>query len=220
MKSDTHFVYNRCMPLESKTILPQWAPRVKKEKIRRLYELDALGILDDELLDEVGWGLVARCEAFIVANQARKGALPCPLCSTVVTHNGDKSMRMRCECGWELTWGEYFTAIQHKQLSGAEPVIHLFEAFVNGFSKADDDRRKMFMIDRLLHGFHFWVKEETIECTRPVAVNLIDAPLGEVIRFLDELTYGEGNTHGVQENHAEWVQRSQFARSWGLHDKE
>ncbi len=201
--------------------LPQWAPRVKKEKIKRLYELDAKGIYDSELLDEVGYGLLARCESFLIANRAREGVLPCPVCGTTVYHDQDREKRMLCEnCGWSVTWGAYFMHTQNKQLSGAEPVLHLFEAFVNGFPKAQDDRRKMFMIDRLLHGFHYWVKQEEIINTRPVAVNLIDARLGEVINFLDELTFGESSTPGVKESHAEWVKRSQFARSWGLHEKE
>jgi len=200
--------------------LPQWAPRIKKEKIRRLYELDAKGIYDSELLDEVGYGLLARCESFIIASNSRKGSVPCPVCETTVYHNRNREEAMVCEnCGWSVTWGEYFKHTQHKQLSGAGPVLHLFEAFVNGFPKAKTDQRKMFMIDRLLHGFHYWVKKDEIINTRPVAVNLINARLGEVIRFLDELTFGEGNTPGVQENHAEWEERSEFARSWGVHKK-
>lgn len=209
------------METDHKHQLPQWAPRVKKEKIRRLYKLDAQGIHDQELLDDVGYGLLARCESFVIACRAREGSLPCPVCGTTVTHDHDREKEMVCEdCGWSVTWGTYFKHIQHKQLSGADPVIHLFEAYLNGFPRAKDYRRKMFMVDRLLHGFHFWVKKETVENTRPVAVNLIEARLGEVIRFLDELTYGEKSTPGTQENHAEWVQRSQFARSWGLHNKE
>ena len=212
--------YNGCMDTEQNHQLPQWAPRVKKDKVRRLYELDAKGIYDSELLEDVGYGLLARCESFIIASRSREGYLPCPNCGTTVFHDHDREKLMVCEnCGWSVTWGAYFKHMQHKQLSGADPVLHLFEAFVNGFPKAKTNQRKMFMIDRLLHGFHYWVKKDTITNTRPVAVNLIDARLGDVIRFLDELTFGEGNTPGVQENHAEWVQRSEFARSWGLHEK-
>jgi ribosomal protein S27AE len=208
------------MQSEKNKHLPQWAPRVKKEKIRRLYELDAKGIYDSELLNDVGYALLARCDSFITACRAREGTLPCPQCGTTVNHNHDREANMVCgKCGWSVTWGEYFRHIQHKQLSGEETAIHLFEAFVNGFPKAQNDRRKMFMIDRLLHGFHFWVKQDSIVNTRPVAVNLIDARLGDVINFLDELTFGENSTPGVKENHEDWVDRSEFAKSWGLHKK-
>ena len=35
--------------------LPRWAPRVPQDKVRRLYETDARGIYDDELIDDVGY---------------------------------------------------------------------------------------------------------------------------------------------------------------------
>jgi len=38
-------------------LLPRWAPRLPPGKIQRLYELDALGIQDDYLVDEVGYAL-------------------------------------------------------------------------------------------------------------------------------------------------------------------
>ena len=53
--------------------LPTWAPRVPKALIRRFYETDAKGIYDEELIDEVGYALLARCQSFITANLARAG---------------------------------------------------------------------------------------------------------------------------------------------------
>ena len=47
---------------------PRWAPRVRRSKIRRLYETDALGIYDDELIDDVGYALLARCRSFLAAS--------------------------------------------------------------------------------------------------------------------------------------------------------
>ena len=49
-------------------LLPQWSPRVKKHQIKRLYEDDARGIHDEELLEEVGYTLLCRCESFIAAS--------------------------------------------------------------------------------------------------------------------------------------------------------
>lgn len=197
--------------------LPQWAPRVKKEKIRRLYELDARGIKDDELIDEVGWSLLARCEAFLLACQARKGTLPCPHCGQTVTHDRKKDTVMHCEaCGWERTWGDYFHSIQHKQLSGAEPVLNLFADFIHTFPNAKTPQQKMFAIDRVLHGFHYWITQQKTQETRPVAINLIDGRLADVIDFLDELSYGTDSTEGLIENHEAWFQKSQYARGWSL----
>lgn len=195
-------------------MLPQWASRVQKSKIKHLYELDAKGIYDDKLLDEVGYALYARCQSFITACQATSGSASCPICDTLIHHDRDKEMLLICaNCDWQLTWGEYFATIQHKQLSGAEPVLELFQEFVDKFPQAQSDREKMFRIDKLLHGYHWSVKYGP---TRPVAVNLIEGRLWDVILFLDELSYGPGSTPGTTQQQAEWFERSQNARNWGL----
>lgn len=195
-------------------ILPQWTSRVQKSKIKRLYELDAEGICDDELLDEVGYALYSRCQSFITACQATLGEVSCPVCNTLISHDWDKATLLICpKCDWQLTWGEYFATIQHKQLSGAEPVLKLFREYVDKFPQANSAREKMFRIDQLLHGFHWHVKYGP---TRPVAINLIEGRLCDVISFLDELSYGPGSTPGTTQKHEEWVERSQNARNWGL----
>ena len=194
-------------------ILPQWAPRISQTKIRRLYEMDALGIHDEELIDDVGYTLRARCQSFLEANEAVHGRAICPVCGRGVPHRGDKAKVLHCEqCGWELTWGEYFETIQHRQLSGAEPVLELFCAFVRHFPSARTPQEKMVLIDQLIHGFHWSL---THDPTRPVAVNLIQGRLGEVIAFLDSLSYGEASTPGTKEQREEWVTNSQNVRNWG-----
>jgi hypothetical protein len=40
----------------------RWAHKLRPEKLRRLYELDAQGLADAELIDEVGDTLYSRCE--------------------------------------------------------------------------------------------------------------------------------------------------------------
>ena len=195
-------------------VLPTWAPRVPKVKIRRLYETDARGIYDDELIDEVGYSLLARCQAFLDAEEARAGRIKCPVCGEVVLHGHDRDELMRCACGWQLTWGAYFATIQHKQLSGAEPVRRLFRGFVARFPRAASPRDKMLLIDHLLHGFHWFYKDNT--STRPVAINLIDGRLGDVIAFLDSLTYGKGSTPGTRSAKERWDENIVPAKRWAL----
>ena len=196
----------------TENILPNWAQRLKKSKIKQLYELDAKGIYDDDLLDEVGYALYARCQSFIEACRATSGEVICPVCSTIIFHNQDKERLLICPgCDWQLTWGTYFTTIQHKQLSGAEPVLELFKEYINKFPKANSDWEKMFCIDKLLHGFHWSVRYGP---TRPVAINLIEGRLSDVIQFLDALSYGSGSTPGIKQNQTEWFEKSQNARKW------
>ena len=200
--------------MDTPKILPTWAPRVPQHKIRRFYLDDAQGIYDDELIADVGYSLSARCQSFLDANAAARGQAICPACSNLVPHTSDKAKLMRCaECGWELTWGEYFATFQHKQLSGAEPVLELFSDFVQRFLKAKMPQERVLLIDRLIHGFHWYHK---FGPTRPAAVNLIEGRLSEVIAFLDGLTYGAQSTPGTSENHAEWIEKSQNARRWAL----
>ncbi len=196
----------------STEILPEWAPRVTQAKIRRLYELDALGIHDEELLDEIGYALRARCQSFIAACQAAAGQAACPVCGELIAHNRVKEEVLHCPaCGWELTWGAYFATIQHRQLSGAEPVLALFNEFVARFPAADTPAEKMLAIDTLIHGFHWYYK---FGPTRSVAVNLIEGRLGEVIAFLDQLSLGPESTPGIQEVRAEWQEKIQNTRRW------
>jgi ribosomal protein L37AE/L43A len=192
---------------------PAWAPRVRQAKIRKLYENDAQGIYDDELIDDVGYSLLVRCQSFIEAVEAAQGKATCPRCRSSVVHTGNKEELLHCDaCGWELSWGEYFKTFRHKQLSGAEPVIRLFQEFVSAFPAARTAREKVLWIDRLIHGFHWFAKTDTP--TRPVAINLIQGRLRQVIEFLDSLTYGEKSTPGTAEKKAEWNQNIQTARSW------
>jgi hypothetical protein len=39
-----------------------------------------------------------------------------------------------------------------------------------------------------------------------VGVNLIQGKLMDVVQFLDELTYGQGTTEGLEENRAAWLE--------------
>jgi hypothetical protein len=50
-----------------------WARRVARDKVRRLYESDAQGRLDVELLDDVGYGFYVRCRDMFQVAQARYG---------------------------------------------------------------------------------------------------------------------------------------------------
>ena len=69
----------------------------------------------------------------------------------------------------------------------------------------------MFLVDRLLYGFHYYGKQTT----RPIAVSLIDCRLSEAVAMLDALSYGPGSTPGLVESQADWVEKSQPVRRWG-----
>ena len=178
--------------------LPTWAPRVPKKKIRQFYENDAKGIYDDELIDDLGYALLARCESFLAANHAWHGEVPCPECITLVPIEEI----LRCSCGWQLPWEEYFGTIQHKQLSGGEEVLEPFRDFVKRFPRARTLRKKTLLIDQLIHRFHWNGKRGCY--SRPVVVNLIEGRMSTVMALLDELAYSENSTPRTRENQAKW----------------
>jgi len=200
------------MKMNSTKDIPRWAPRVTQREVRRFYETDARGIYDEDIINELGYGLFARCESFINAVEATRGKARCPRCASIIEHTCRKEELLRCACGWELTWGEYFKTIQHRQLSGAEPVLEQFRAFVEAFPSARTPQEKVLLIDRLIHGFHWYYK--TKGPTRPVAVNLIEGRMSEVVAFLDSLTYGEKSTPGTMENREEWNRNIEVNREW------
>lgn len=192
-----------------------WAPRVPQALIQRLYENDAQGFTDNELVDEVGWRLLVRCQSFIRAVEAVSGRVSCPVCTQLIIHSGISEEVLQCPtCGWEMTWGEYFATIQHKQLSGAEPVVKLFQEYVRRFPLAEDYAKKMLLVDQLIHGFHIYFKDASP--TRTTAVNLIEGRYHEVVDFLDRLSYGSKSTQGTLNTYQEWRQViDETGKKWG-----
>jgi hypothetical protein len=181
----------------------RWAPRLPQHMIQRLYSEDAQGMRDEELIAEVGYRLRARCESFIGAVEATLGKAPCPRCGTVIVHASKDDEILVCPvCGWSLSWKEYFSTIQRKQLSGAEPILIVFRAFVTQFPGLRTTEEKMVAIDQLLHSFHLYFKN--LDPTRSAAINLIEGNYHDVVEFLDRLTYGEYSTPGLRDRWLDW----------------
>ncbi len=181
----------------------RYARRVRQDKIRRLYTLDAKGIVDEELIDEVGYAMFARCESIRVATRAHAGKATCPRCRSRIDHQWEKTAALRCTCGWETTWGEYLKTYQGKQLHGGQ-AYPIFRSFIDRWPQARTPRDKMLAIDRLIHECH---GEWRGGPGRPAACNLIEGTMVELIAFLDELAYGPQSTKGIAEARAEWESR-------------
>jgi len=187
-------------------VLPTWAPRVKPYLIRRLYESDAQGRLDDELLETVGWGLYSRCDSFLLACQARQGRIPCPACGTIILLDSRPKDALHCPaCGWECSARAYLATMNNKQLNGGPEVVALFQRYIDEFPKAQEPAQKMLLVDGLIHGFHHFLTSGRTR--RPVGINLIDGHLEFVVDFLDHLSYGPGSTPGVQETLQQWQEK-------------
>ena len=190
----------------------RWAGRVSRGKIRRLYESYSRGIVDGELLDEVGFGLLARCQSILTVKAAKEGRVTCPGCGQVVPRRrGRRDDPIVCErCGWETSWFAYRKSFLRRQLNhgGAADV---FVQYSERFPAATSPDAKMRLIDWLIHECHKvrYVPDGNPSWVRPVATNLIDGTMEELLVFLDELAYGDT---GTPEAKAAWRERLEEGR--------
>ena len=182
----------------------KWSKRVPQALIARLYNQSAADIFDDELADEVGCALFARCESIIsVTYGFEEKYLLCLYCGVKV-HLIEKCFS--CLCGFHVSLEEFRKSYKGKQLYAAN-ALPIFLAYINNFPKAKTYAEKLICIDVLIHSFHIkcsYLKEladnkpenEAVAVNRPTAANLIQGSLSEVILFLDQLSSIEGLSTG------------------------
>jgi len=190
----------------------RWAPRVNPHKIRRLYETDARGIVDDELIEEVGFALYSRCQSILIATEAHAGRVQCPRCGNIVPHHGDRNALLQCEqCSWRVRWGDYHKTYQDKHLHGGG-ALFAFKEYLEAFTKARSPRERMLTIDRLIHVFHCELVQDPV---RSVGVNLIYGKnTREVTEFLNTLSYGEAGTPELKETRAAWEKKLELSQRY------
>jgi len=184
-----------------------WTPRVAKWKLRRLYETEAQGVYDDELINEIGTTLFGRCRDILTIHQARFGGqVRCQRCdrqgkNTFIprTRKSRDEVLTCSQCGWSITWGQFMKSIRRKQLN-AGGAVDVFRRFTDLYPRQRTPRDRLLAIDRLIHEFHYGIKNDP---GRPVAVNLLVGKIGEVVAFLDELS-GITDTPDITRTHQEW----------------
>jgi len=181
----------------------QWAPAVSRAKLRRLYENDAKGLVDSDLLDEVGYSIYARClqgkEERALMEQHK---IKCHHCGKILTHNYDV---VTCKCGYQYTYKEYRKSLRtHSMPTGAAQ--QLFSDFIDKWSTAKEDATKMRLIDNLIHEFHFNIGSGAKG--RPVGFNLIQGTNRQVIDLILHLAYGDSSNANM-ENRDYWLSNIQ-----------
>jgi len=175
----------------------KWNKRVPQALITKLYNQSVSGICDDDLVNEVGWALYARCESIISAtNGFEKKILICPdLCGADVPLIDSV---FSCPCGFHATWDEFKKSYTGKQLH-ASNALPIFIKYHNEFPLKKTYGEKLICIDILIHSFHinmsyykepdsYDIENEGAVINRPVGANLVEGSLKEVILFLDKLS--------------------------------
>jgi hypothetical protein len=182
--------------------------------IRRLYESDERGIVDEELIDDVGYAMLARCESIVAVTEASMGRARCMGCRAIIEHDARPETALACaSCGWSATWREYHESYRRKQLHGGA-ATPAFRTFAARWPEARTPRDKLLAIDALVHACHVSVRTDAPDgvASRPAAVNLIEGTMTEVLRFLDGLAYGDASTPGLAESREQF--RSTMREGW------
>jgi len=199
---ETHLpICEREKVTEMKPVAPQWAGRVQKQKILQLYEDDARGMHDEELINEVAFTLLARCKSMLIVEAARNGQATCPVCEEIVEHEATKGAKLKCKnCKWTGTWDEYRGSMNdlHLIAPGIQPFCH---EYVKRLPLTDTLKEKMYWIDWLIHRCHW---EGTALPGQPGAVCLIQGRAQDVNEFLDDLSAGTHRSKRVADFEKYW----------------
>ncbi len=164
----------------------RWSPRIDPALIRRLYEVDATGVPDPPLCDDVGIRLYLRCQSIVRVHQ---GQVECPLCQTVFeVPRSAAPAAVRCPgvgCSWRTTRPEYERSWSKHRL-WAGKALDAFQAFLDRYPDARTYPQKILLIDRLIHSFHWDLKAGAPN--RSAANNLIEGNHEQVMALLGGLS--------------------------------
>lgn len=141
----------------------------------------------------------------MIVTAAHNGHVLCPICGTGIERQNPWSADETVECancGWHILWAAYHQSYRSKQLFGAN-AVDMFETYHKTFPRAQTAQEKMVLIDQMIHAFHVSLKQDI---GRPVAANLIEGSLKDVIRFLEQLTIGEASATGLGDSRTAWKQ--------------
>ena len=172
----------------------KWAPKVPLDKLRRLYETDAKGFIDSELLDDIGYSFYARCEQGL-------GGFKCANCREDIVFTGGKNNIITCKCGYQYTYGGYKESFYKSKLPHGA-ALPAFKKFMSDWEKAKTDSEKMIAIDILVHAFH--VSLLTGRGYGSVSVNLLQGTRKEHFELLNNLAYGK-NSIAAESVKKQWV---------------
>jgi hypothetical protein len=185
-----------------------WAKKVARRDIQRLYQSDAQGMLDEELLEEISAKIYMRvCDMFEVMDAQTHGRVKCRACGAPIPQpfrmgSYGKTLLLRCEkCSWQVTCGEFFESYtRERMLPGSVPQI--FQGFLDRWPKARSPQQKMLLIDWLIHEFHI---NDGIP-GRPVGENIIQGSKEQVSELIRSLACGPESLPGLTTSQ-EWLER-------------
>ena len=193
----------------------QWARRVPLYKVRLLYESDSKGILDEDLLTEVGYGIYACCQDLLERAVAARGRVKCRNCDNIIIRpliNGRfaDSNILRCSlCGWEVACKDYHESLLRKRPALPYEPEEIFKEFAKQWPLASSSREKLLLIDRLIHEWHI----HYITVGWPLGTSVIQATARQMVDLLEGLAYGPDSSKGLEQTRMVWMTRLKARRS-------
>jgi hypothetical protein len=171
-----------------------WSPKIRQAKIWQLYQNDALGAVDEILVEDVGLGLLHRCHSIWLVTRRE---VECPRCGMIFPLSEPGTWKMLpgaqvCPtpgCGWETTAEQWHESWRHRDLLGAA-VMQIIETYLHDYPRAQKTQERMVCIDQLIHSFHISLR--TGKAGRSFANNLIEGSHDQVVELLDRLSAKPG----------------------------
>ena len=192
------------MPKNTSHILPTWAPRVSRPQIAKFYRSCGLGLVDEEIIDDIGFALYARCQSILTVMESMRGNVTCPNCETVIkrVRLGFNETLQCPECSWERDWNDYKNSFDGKFLNagGMKPFCIEYE---QAFRTARTPEEKMILIDTLIHRCH----GEMTGGKQPGAYAFIEGEPYDTAVFLDRLNYGDLVPEHIKAKRESWRER-------------
>jgi len=174
----------------------KWCKKVSRNDIMRLYQSDAKGLLDEELLDEIGFMFYSRCvqskEAY---EHMDKGEIVCHNCNSVLKAGQIKqgggfllggNSPIHCSCGYSYTFREYRRSCNAANMP-AGAATPIFNEFMRKWLTCKDSKSKMMLIDWLIHQFHVALMADVKG--RSVCRNLIEGTTKQISDMINNLAY-------------------------------
>jgi len=167
----------------------RWAPRLRTDHLIALYESNASGVLDPDLVDKVGWRLWERlCDVIRVSD----GKVRCPVCrcefQVRIPGEEPDTVKTCPGCGWRVTAGEWHKSWEHQGLNGK---CEEFEHFVRSYPRAATASQRMILIDAAVHALHVSARLDLFG--NFAARNFLEGSRPKIVALLEELADGPGS---------------------------
>ena len=165
----------------------KWAKKASRNDLLRLYQSDSKGMINEDLLDEVGFTFYVRCkQAKEVMELLEKGKILCHHCGAVLQAQS-YTAPMKCRCGYIYTYREYRRSCRAASMPAGR-ATPIFNDFIEKWAACKTVSQKMITIDWLIHECHVTLMSGAKG--RSVCINLIEGSLKQISELIMKLAYG------------------------------